>query len=147
MPKSDQESRNVATVKEYFIRLDAARADLFELFANDFQFYFPKFGIGHGKAELAEMAQGLRTTIQSVLHDMGALKFLAGSGFVVVEGTTTGVHADGTHWAGGATPGGRFCNVFEFRDDGLIQRMHIYLDPDYAGHDSDRFLWGKARVW
>jgi len=38
------------------------------------------------------------------------------------------------------TPGGRFCSVFEFRD-GKISRMYIYLDPDYAGVDSDRFLW------
>jgi len=30
----------------------------------------------------------------------------------------------------GKTPGGRFCNVFKFRD-GRISSLHIYLDPDY----------------
>jgi hypothetical protein len=25
--------------------------------------------------------------------------------------------------------------------DGLIQRLHIYLDPDYAGHDTARYPW------
>lgn len=147
MSSSVQHLRNVAAVKEYFIRLDTGRPDLFDLFADDFQFYFPKFGVGRGKSELAELAQGLRTTIQSVTHDMDTLKFFAGTGFVIVEGTTTGLHVDGTKWLGGETPGGRFCNVFEFRDDGLIARVHIYLDPDYVGHDGGRFLWGKDRSW
>jgi hypothetical protein len=43
--------------------------------------------------------------------------------------------------------GGHFCNVFEFRGD-LISRVHIYLDPDYAGEDQPRFLWGlDGRTW
>jgi hypothetical protein len=33
--------------------------------------------------------------------------------------------------AGGKTPGGRFCNLFKFRD-GRISSVHIYLDPDYT---------------
>lgn len=143
----DRGSKHVATVKEYFVRLDAGRADLFDLFAEDFQCYFPKFGIGKGRADLAELATGLSGTLISVSHDIGSMKFFEGSDFVVVEGTTQGVHVDGTTWSGGETAGGRYCNVFEFRDDGLIKRMHIYLDPDYAGHDVDRFLWGVNRNW
>jgi hypothetical protein len=117
------------------------------LFADDFQFYFPKFGMGKGKADLSELAKGLSGTLKSVSHDFSSMKFLEGSNFVVVEGTTRGVHMDGTAWSGGETAGGRFCNVFEFRVDGLIKRVHIYLDPDYAGHDADRFLWGTNRTW
>ena len=49
-------------------------------------------------------------------------------------------------WAGGETPGGRFCNVFHFRD-GKIDRIYVYLDPDYGGEDRDRFLWGSDRRW
>src|SRR5438128_281202 len=48
--------------------------------------------------------------------------------------------------AGGKTPGGRFCNVFKFRD-GRISSLHIYLDPDYTGEDEARFRWGKNRQW
>src|SRR5215470_6729671 len=44
------------------------------------------------------------------------------------------------------TPGGRFCNVFKFRD-GRISSLHIYLDPDYTGEDEARFRWGKNRQW
>jgi hypothetical protein len=33
--------------------------------------------------------------------------------------------------------------VFEVRDF-LIQRCFIYLDPDYAGKDTDRYPWLSA---
>jgi hypothetical protein len=147
MSIAHQDSKNVTTVKEYFRRGDAGRADLFDLFTEDFQFYFPKFGIGRGEAEFTELASKLLGTLKSISHDIGAMKFFEGPGFVVVEGTTEGEYGDGTRWSGGKTPGGRFCSVYEFREDGLINRVHIYLDPDYAGHDSDRFLWGTSRTW
>lgn len=35
---------------------------------------------------------------------------------------------------------GRWCDVFEIRDF-LIQRVSIYLDPDYAGKDTARYPW------
>jgi hypothetical protein len=35
---------------------------------------------------------------------------------------------------------GRWCDVFEIRDF-LIQRVFIYLDPDYAGQDTARYPW------
>ncbi|WP_043287145.1 nuclear transport factor 2 family protein [Paraburkholderia oxyphila] len=147
MSNSRQDSKHITTIKEYFILGDAGRPELFDLFTDDFQFYFPKFGVGRGKAEFAEFATGLLGSLKSISHDIGALKFFEGTDYVVVEGTTQGEYADGTRWQGGETPGGRFCSVYEFASDGRIKRMHIYLDPDYAGHDSDRFLWGTSRVW
>jgi hypothetical protein len=48
----------------------------------------------------------------------------------------------GKSWAGGKTPGGRFCNVFKFRD-GRISSLHIYLDPDYTGEDEHGFDGGR----
>ena len=44
---------------------------------------------------------------------------------------------------GGPVPewaAGRWCDVFEIRDF-LIQRCFIYLDPDYAGKDTERYPW------
>ena len=52
----------------------------------------------------------------------------------------------GKSWAGGQTPGGRFCNLFKFRD-GRISNLHVYLDPDYTGEDEARFRWGSNRPW
>jgi hypothetical protein len=64
---------------------------------------------------------------------------------VVVEGTSRG-RLSGKTWAGGETPGGRFCNVFKFRGD-RISSLHVYLDPDYTGEDIPRFRWGVNRKW
>jgi ketosteroid isomerase-like protein len=147
MSTSNDISKNVATVKEYFARGDAGRMDLLDLFTDEFQFYFPKFGIGKGKAEFGEFVQGLIGSLKSIAHDIEAMTFFEGSNFVVVEGTTAGVYGDGTSWSGGQTPGGRFSSMFEFRDDGKICRMHIYTDPDYSSKDTDRFLWGTDRRW
>ena len=71
---------------------------------------------------------------------------MTGTDTFAVEGTSVGEHRDGPWKAGEPEHGaGRWCDVFEVRD-GLIQRCFIYLDPDYAGKDTDRYPWlaGKA---
>ena len=69
------------------------------------------------------------------------------------EGTSHGEHQDGP-WRAGVPEwaAGRWCDVFEIRD-WKIQRCFIYLDPDYAGKDTDALpvaggadLTGQARV-
>ncbi len=40
---------------------------------------------------------------------------------------------------------GRWCDVFEIRD-WKIQRCFIYLDPDYAGKDTERYPWLAERT-
>ncbi|WP_018440920.1 nuclear transport factor 2 family protein [Trinickia symbiotica] len=142
-----KDSRNVATVKEYFVRGDAGCDDIFDLLSDDFKFYFPKFGLGSGKAEFKEFVTGLMSAVKSITHDIGGMKFFEGENIVVVEGVTRGVYHDGTSWSGGETPGGRFCSIYEFSGDGLIKRMHIYVDPDYTSRDKDRFLWLGNRQW
>ena len=141
------EDRNVAMTKEYFVRGDARRADYLELFHSEFQLYFPKFGIGHGRQSLLDMVAGFNGELESIEHDFSTYTFIATGPYVVVEGTTRGSMTNGKSWEGGKTPGGRFCNVFEFRDN-LIARVHVYLDPDYVSEDDARFRWGReGRSW
>jgi ketosteroid isomerase-like protein len=137
----------IATAKEYFRRGDAGRADLVDLFTDDVQIYFPKFGIGKGKEAIAELAGGLMGALDSIAHDIDSYLYHPSGNHLTVEGTTRGVAKNGLAWSGGETAGGRFCSVFEFRD-GLIARMHIYMDPDYVSEDRGRFLWGvDGRRW
>lgn len=148
MNNQDTQARNIALSQEYYRRLDGGQNDLLDLFADDFQFFFPKFGIGVGKKKFIECAMGLGKAVPELRHNTDHMLFRAsGDDFVTVEGTTAGSDAAGNRWAGGETPGGRFCSVFEFAPDGLITRMHIYLDPDYTSQDGDRFLWGHDRTW
>jgi hypothetical protein len=131
-------------IKEYFRRMDAGSPDILELVTDDAEIGFPKFGIGRGKDSFREMWSGFSNIVEfkHVLKNT-----ICAGDFVVVEGFTNGRGTDGRTWTGGSTPGGRFCNVFEFRGD-LIARVHVYLDPDYFGDDKARFRWGhEGRIW
>lgn len=147
MSESIDQSEAVAISLEYFRRLDAGNPNFVELFTEDVQIFFPKFGIGKGKAALFELGSGLTTVLASVVHDIDTFLYFVSGNRLTVEGTTRGTTKSGTNWSGGETPGGRFCSVFEFRGN-LISRMHIYLDPDYGSDDHARFLWGQdGRKW
>lgn len=134
-------------VREYFTRVDAGRDDTLDLFTDDFEFYFPKFGVGRGKEAFGDLITGLLTSLERISHPVAELR-LFGTDVVTVEGLTSGETKDGTTWHGGQTPGGRFLSIFEFSGD-LISRMFVYTDPDYGSHDKDRFWWGTAsdRQW
>jgi ketosteroid isomerase-like protein len=140
------DSPNITLVKEYFARGDAGRADLLDLFDEKVEFYFPKFGVGRGKAAFGEFVQGFLTAIRQIAHPMEGLQFWEVGDMVFVEGMTQGETVSGERWKGGETPGGRFASVIEVKNN-LITRMNIYLDPDYVSADADRFLWGRDRSW
>jgi len=134
-------------VREFYIRMDAGREDVFELLSEDFQFYFPKYGLGRGRVDLESCVQGLRATILSLKHELDSFQYTEGPNAVAVEGFSTGETVACERWSGGNTPGGRFCTVFGFRGP-LIARIYTYLDPDYGGADEARFLWGReGRRW
>lgn len=127
------------------MRADQARPDLLELFHEDAEIYFPKFGFGFGRHSFLEMVNGFEGSLEYIRHDYDRFNFIVSTDYLVVEDTSQG-RMSGKPWAGGKTPGGRFSNVFKFRD-GRISSLHIYLDPDYTGEDEVRFRWGKNRQW
>jgi ketosteroid isomerase-like protein len=135
---------NVEVVGQYFARLDQGRDDLIALFSEQCEFYFPKFGVAIGHSAVADFLGGIITTVASAIHHIDSTQYIVAGDRVVVEGLTTGSMKSGETWEGGKTPGGRFCNVFEIRE-GLIHRLFIYLDPDYVGADTERFLWNDRR--
>lgn len=143
MSTSDQEK--IAVAKEYFLRADQGRPDVLDLFQEDVEIYFPKFGFGQGRPSFFDFVKGFAGSLEFIRHDYDRLTFLPSGDHLVVEGTSRG-SMSGKSWEGGKTPGGRFCNVFKFRD-GRISSIHIYLDPDYTSDDEARFHWGKNRRW
>jgi hypothetical protein len=106
------------------------------------QVYFPKWGIADGKAEIGKLFSDVGGTLKSIKHDYASFNWIfSGADTIVAEGTSHGEHQDGTWRAGVPEWGaGRWCDVFEIRDF-LIQRCFIYLDPDYAGRDTERYPW------
>jgi hypothetical protein len=121
-----------------------------ELFTPDFQFFYPTFGIGRGPEEFLEFASAVRSKlrVKRVRHRSEELLFIEAGRMLAVEGTTEGATEEGTEWRGGETAAGRFASVFAFTEEGLIERMHVYLDPDFIGSDPSRFEWGRGtREW
>ena len=135
----------IKVVQDYFRLADQGRQEILELFHDDAEIYFPKFGFGFGRQSFFELIKGFEGSLEFIQHDYDKLNVIPAGDYVVVEGTSHGRLA-GKAWAGGETPGGRFCNVFRFRGDRLSS-LHVYLDPDYTGEDLPRFRWGMNRTW
>jgi hypothetical protein len=140
---TDEQRKSVAL--EYLKAFDKAGVTssggtILDLFADDAQVYFPKWGVATGKEQIGRMFGDVGTTITSILHDYATFNFvMTGTDVFAVEGTSAGEHRDGP-WRAGLSHAGRWCDVFEIRDF-LIQRCFIYLDPDYAGKDTERYPW------
>ena len=147
MAGSNTETNNIEIAKRYFRCLDAGDPGLFDLFSDDAEFYFPKYGLGVGKGALSEIAAERGKVVASSEHAIDGYRFISTGDLVIVEGTTRGQLKTGERWAAGETPAGRFCNVFEVKD-GLITSLHVYLDPDFASTHEEAFLWGReGRRW
>jgi ketosteroid isomerase-like protein len=136
-PTADEQIR---LAREYFARVDAGDPSLLDMFTEDAQAYFPKFGTARGKAEFAQLVQGVGSAVRQFVHDPESMVFTQAGHRLVVEGKERGVLTDGTPWPGSARSEGRYCNVFEFRGS-LISRLHIHADPDFAGRHGDLFPW------
>jgi hypothetical protein len=146
---TDEQRKSV--VIEYLKAFDRAGktfdgGSILDLFADDAQVYFPKWGLANGKKEIGQMFGDIGSTLKSILHHYSHFNFIfSGSDLVACEGTSEGEHRDGRWRAGVPEHGaGRWCDIFEIRD-WKIQRCFIYLDPDYAGKDTARYPWLKNK--
>ena len=142
---STNDRDRINLIQDYFRLADQGRPEVLDLFREDAELYFPKFGLGLGRQSLFEMTSGFEGSLEFIQHDYDKLTFIPAGDYIVVEGTSHG-KLSGKVWAGGNTPGGRFCNIFKFSGD-RISSLHIYLDPDYTGDDAPRFRWGTNRNW
>jgi len=120
---------------------------ILDLFDDLAQVYFPKWGLANGKMEVGKLFTEVGSTLKAIRHDYADFNWIFGGGdMLVCEGTSYGVHRDGPWRAGVPSWGaGRWCDVFEIRD-WKIQRVFIYLDPDYAGKDTARYPWLKGKA-
>lgn len=147
---TDEQRKSVAI--EYFKAFDNGGVtpdggSILDLFADDAQVYFPKWGLANGKEEMGQLFTDVGGTLNSITHDYATFNYIfSGSDVLVVEGTSSGEHQTGM-WRAGAPDwaAGRFCNVIEIRDF-KIQRCFIYLDPDYAGADTERYPWLREQA-
>jgi hypothetical protein len=132
---TDEQRKSVAL--EYLKAFDnkgvtSNGGSILDLFADDAQVFFPKWGLANGKPQIGQLFTDFGGNIKSILHDYATFNFImTGTDVFAVEGTSAGVHKEGP-WRAGVSHAGRWCDVFEVRDF-LIQRCFIYLDPITPG--------------
>jgi hypothetical protein len=80
-------ARMIEAAKAYFVAVDSGRLPD-ELFACDFEFFFPKYGVGRGVDEFHALAAGLGTAGYKATHYRDRLKYLVSGQQLIVEGTT-----------------------------------------------------------
>jgi hypothetical protein len=142
-PMTDEQRKSVAL--EYLKAFDnggttSTGGSILDLFADDAQVHFPKWGLATGKDAIGRMFGDVGATLERIVHDYANFNWImTGTDTFACEGTSFGEHQDGA-WRAGVSHAGRWCDVFEVRGF-LIQRCFIYLDPDYAGLDTDRYPW------
>jgi ketosteroid isomerase-like protein len=122
--------------------VSATGGSIVDMFAEDASVFFPKWGIATGREEIASMFKDVGRTLKSIRHHYATLNWVfSGDGVVVCEGTSDGEHRDGK-WSAGTPPwgAGNWCDVFHIQHS-KIQRVYVYLDPDYAGRDTTRYPW------
>ena len=131
------DAARIAIIKAYFAKIDRGDASYLDDVTDDVELFFPKFGTGHGKADLILFGERLGRDLQSLAHDIDGFGYIVSGDTIVVEGRESGVTAAGIAWPDGEISQGRFCNVFDFQ--GLkMRRIAIYVDPDFASTHADR---------
>ncbi|SOE98798.1 Ketosteroid isomerase-related protein [Burkholderia sp. OK233] len=124
---------------EYMKGIDRP-SEIMHLFADDAEVCFPKWGIASGREQILRLWSDIGTIIGSLKHDYAHFNFYSEGDVLVVEGTSFGETKDGVRFRAGMNHAGQFTDVFEIRDF-KIQRLYIYLDPDYWGANTAPYPW------
>ena len=80
--------------------MTATGGSILDLFADDAQVFFPKWGVATGKAEIGQMFGDVGAR-SGILHDYADFNWImTGTDTFACEGTSAGVHRDGPWRAG-----------------------------------------------
>ncbi|WP_394842612.1 nuclear transport factor 2 family protein [Pendulispora brunnea] len=141
----DIEARKKA-IQNYFRWVDDGDPRLFDLFTDDVEFFFPKFGRARGKDAVRRFGAAFQALSAKLEHDIEGLRYIVSDDdSIAVEGQEWGVTPDGVSWPDGTINQGRFCNVFQFEGN-LIRRTYIYVDPDFTNADETRLKALRATL-
>ncbi|MEI3789216.1 MULTISPECIES: nuclear transport factor 2 family protein [unclassified Chryseobacterium] len=126
-------------IETYFKKIDSGIFDdeYFDLYAEDVEMYYPKFGFEKGQQGIKNFGTVIGKHLEKLTHDIQNFRYTFSDTVIVVEGNEKGVTRSGKEWPDNHTSFGKFCNVFEF-DGELIKRVHIYVDPDFTSEDTER---------
>jgi len=122
--------------------VDQGSPDLLDLFHEDAEFYFPKFGFGFGRESLFEMIKGYECILENIRHDYDGMLFLP-SGDYVVAGEHQKAKWLASHGKEEKLPADAFAmySNFEMAKYPACTFISIPIIPERMKHDS-----GGARI-
>jgi hypothetical protein len=88
---------------------------LYDLFAEHFQFYLPKFGFEHGRAEMAQLSSRVAATLSNSMQDRDSFCFIEVQDAVALEGHYIIETVFISRFEGGKTPSGPFAAFTGFK--------------------------------
>src|SRR6266849_939744 len=100
MTMTDEQRKSVAM--EYLKAFDnkgvtSSGASILDLFADDAQVFFPKWGLATGKKQIGQLFTDFGGLIEHILHDYATFNWvMTGTDTFAVEGTSAGRQRDGT---------------------------------------------------
>ena len=101
---TDEQRKSVAL--EYLKAFDnkgvtSTGGSILDLFADDAQVFFPKWGLATGKQQIGQLFLDFGGGIHHILHDYATFNWImTGTDTFAVEGTSAGEHAEGRWRAG-----------------------------------------------
>ncbi|WP_313386558.1 nuclear transport factor 2 family protein [Chishuiella sp.] len=134
------ENKNLITVQSYykFINEGCANSEkYYQLFSDDVEIFYPKFGFGKGREGLQKFGQKIIQLIDYLEFDLEKFNYIENKEFVIVEGHEKGITNTGIKFPNNTDSFGKFCSVFQLENN-KIKRMHCYVDPDFASQDIER---------
>ena len=136
---SDLQRRDLAI--NHFRRMDRGEP-VSDTFSPSAELYLPKRGTVRGQERIAAALTQFGSMFKRLNHQPAFVNLVVDGDLVAVEGVTSGTTADGYSWGPGdqEPQAGRWCEILEIRDF-AIERCALYLDPDFAGLDRERYPW------
>ena len=73
---SPHDQNRIKVIQDYFKLSDQGSQRILELFHEDAEIYFPKFGVGLGRQSLLEIMKGFEGSLEFILHDYDTMTFI-----------------------------------------------------------------------
>ena len=105
---TDEQRKSVAL--EYLKAFDnkgvtSSGGSILDLFAEDAQVFFPKWGLASGKQQIGQLFADFGGGIKWILHDYATFNWImTGTDVFAVEGTSAGEYRDGAWRSASRTP-------------------------------------------
>jgi hypothetical protein len=71
---SPTDQHRIKIVQDYFRLADQGSREILELFHEDAEIYFPKFGFGFGRQSFFELMKGFEGALKFIRHDYDNLR-------------------------------------------------------------------------